>query len=510
MVNYFATDTGQVALLAPTILVIFGATGDLTKRKLVPALYDLFLDQFLPDKFVIVGAARTPQNDVQFRSGLANAAREFGRKRTDHLWDSFAAGVYYQPVDGTLLEDFVALKTRINDLLAGWPAEVNLVFYLATAPDRVGPITANLSKVGLIESAPDSARKTVVVIEKPFGHDLQSARQLNEELLQYLREDQIYRIDHYLGKETVQNILVLRFANALFEPLWNNKYVEQIQLSVCEQVGVGNRAGYFDQAGILRDMVQSHVMQVLALLCIEPPISLNDAESIRDEKVKVLRSIKRLSLDQVASRTVRAQYSKGYINGDEVPGYLDEVNIKPLSKTETYAALQLQIDNWRWAGVPIYLRSGKRLPKAITEVAVFFKKPPASLFKELSGCQFEQNVLKIQVQPHESIALKICSKPPGPRLNVRPVELQFTYQNSFGVPSPAAYERLLLDVMRGDPTLFTRGDEIEQSWEILMPVLEQWQAADSVNELADYPAGSWGPSQADQLLAVNGHKWQVL
>lgn len=510
MVNPIVVDSAQVAVPAPTVLVIFGATGDLTKRKLVPALNDLFLDGLLPDKFLIIGSARTRQDDDHFRSSLASSVQSFGRKKGADFWDKFAATIHYQAVDGTLLEDFVGLKGRIKELTADWQGKANLIFYLAVAPDRIGPIVANLSGAGLVNSGERDGGRAVVVIEKPFGRDLSSARHLNSELLRYLREDQIYRIDHYLGKETVQNILVLRFANALFEPLWNNKYVEQIQISVCEQVGVGSRAGYFDQAGILRDMVQSHIMQLLALLCIEPPISLHDSESIRDEKVKVLRAIKRLSLEQVPLRSLRAQYLRGFIGGEPVPGYLEEDGIAANSVTETYAGLHLQIDNWRWAGVPIYLRSGKRLPKAITEVAIFFRKPPAALFKELPGCQFEQNVLKIQVQPRESIALRICSKPPGPRLSVRPVELEFTYHSSFGVPSPAAYERLLLDVMRGDPALFTRGDEIEQSWDILMPILEYWEGVNDNPDLCYYKAGNWGPSDAERLLAINGHKWQIL
>ena len=509
MNSLFVSESSGLAPAKPTVLVIFGATGDLTKRKLVPALYDLFLDKFLPERFAVIGAARTRLSDQQFRTNLAAGAQEFGRRKTEQGWSDFASEIYYQPVDGTSFADFESLQERIKEITADRFNDTNLVFYLATAPDRFGVIAANLKEVGLIEHDPTSSRKTVVVIEKPFGHDLESARVLNEDLRRYLAEEQIYRIDHYLGKETVQNILVLRFANTLFEPLWNNKFVEQIQVSVCEQVGVGSRAGYFDQAGILRDMVQSHVLQVLALLCIEPPISLSDPESIRDEKVKVLRSIRRLAFDQVPDRAVRAQYAAGFINGQEVSGYLQEANISPDSTTETFCALQLEIDNWRWAGVPIYLRSGKRLPKTITEIAVFFRKPPAALFKELAGCQFEQNILTIQVQPDESIALKICSKPPGPRLRVRPVELEFTYQTSFGIPSPAAYERLLLDVMRGDPTLFTRGDEIEQAWEILMPVLERWDNDQSI-DLPTYAAGTWGPEQSDSLLQGNEHKWRIL
>jgi glucose-6-phosphate 1-dehydrogenase len=324
-----------------------------------------------------------------------------------------------------------------------------------------------------------------------------------------LAEEQIYRIDHYLGKETVQNILVFRFANGIFEPLWNRKYVDHIQISVCEDIGIGNRAAYFDQNGILRDIVQNHVLQMLALLCIEPPISLSDADGIRDEKAKVLRSIKRMTPEEVRSNTVRAQYTAGTVAGESVVGYRQEAGVQPSSETDTFVALKLEIDNWRWSGVPIYIRAGKRLPKRITEITIFFNKAPDSLFKGRNVGELEPNVLSIQVQPKEGMSLRISSKPPGPRMRVRPVEMDFTYHDSFGVASPEAYERLLLDVMKGDPTLFTRNDEIEESWDLLAPIFKEWEG-NHAPELQTYEAGTWGPAAADELLSRRGHSWRTL
>jgi glucose-6-phosphate 1-dehydrogenase len=377
------------------------------------------------------------------------------------------------------------------------------------APQFFGPIASNLKEIGLIEDSKSLTRRTSVVVEKPFGHDTPSARELNAVLRQSLAEEQIYRIDHYLGKETVQNILVFRFANGIFEPLWNRKYIDHIQISVCEDIGIGNRAAYFDENGIVRDIVQNHVLQMLSLLCIEPPNSLSDANGIRDEKAKVLRSIKRMTPDEVRKNTVRAQYTEGMIGNEKVCSYLDEKGVAPHSKTDTYVALKLEIDNWRWAGVPIYIRAGKRLAKRITEIKVFFNKAPDSLFKGRQVGELEHNVLSIQVQPKEGMSLRISSKQPGPRFRVRSVEMDFTYDSSFGVSSPEAYERLLLDVMKGDPTLFTRDDEIEESWDLLAPIFEVWNSKNPP-VLCTYEAGSWGPAAADALLKVAGHSWSPL
>ena len=426
------------------------------------------------------------------------------------VWEKFAKHLHYQPCDGENVGDVEALKSRMEALAAGQPGvRFNYVYYLAMAPQFFGPIASNLKEVGLIEPYAKDARKTSVVVEKPFGHNLESARELNKIIRESLAEEQIYRIDHYLGKETVQNILVFRFANGIFEPLWNRKYVDHIQISVCEDIGIGTRAAYFDQNGILRDIVQNHVLQMLALLCIEPPNSLSDADSIRDEKAKVLRSIKRMTPVEVRSNTVRAQYTKGSVGGEAALGYLEEKGVAPDSKTDSYVALKLEIDNWRWSGVPIYIRAGKRLPKRITEMAIFFNKAPDSLFKGRQVGELEHNVLSIQVQPKEGMSLRISSKPPGPRMRVRPVEMDFTYDSSFGVASPEAYERLLLDVMKGDATLFTRNDEIEESWDLLAPIFKEWESANPP-PVHEYEAGTWGPVAADDLINSTKDSWRKL
>jgi len=493
-----------------TLLVIFGASGDLTSRKLIPALCNLAEDDYLPENFIVIGSSRSKLSDDDFRAKVYEGIKKFSRRPiSPAVWERFAKNLHYQPCNGEVLSEFEVLKARMEELCAAADQRFNYVYYLAMAPQFFGPIASNLKTVGLIEDIANQARRTSVVVEKPFGHDTHSARELNAVLRKSLAEEQIYRIDHYLGKETVQNILVFRFANGIFEPLWNRKYIDHIQISVCEDIGIGNRAAYFDQNGIVRDIIQNHVLQMLSLLCIEPPISLSDANGIRDEKAKVLRSIRRMSPDEVRRNTVRAQYVEGYIKGEKVPGYLNESGVAPGSKTDTYVALKLEIDNWRWSGVPIYIRAGKRLAKRVTEIKVFFNKAPDSLFKGRQRGDLEHNVLSIQVQPKEGMSLRISSKQPGPRFRVRPVEMDFTYDSSFGVASPEAYERLLLDVMKGDPTLFTRNDEIEESWELLAPIFEVWEGA-TPPPLCTYEAGTWGPAAAEQLLQRSGHKWSGL
>ena len=493
-----------------TLLVIFGASGDLTSRKLIPALCNLAEDNYLPENFVVIGSSRSKLSDEEFRAKVYEGIRKYSRRPISQLvWEGFAKNLYYQPCNGEVLGDFEALKQRMETLAEGTTERFNYVYYLAMAPQFFGPIASNLKEVGLIEDVNSLTRRTSVVVEKPFGHDTQSARELNARLRKSLAEEQIFRIDHYLGKETVQNILVFRFANGIFEPLWNRKYIDHIQISVCEDIGIGNRAAYFDQNGILRDIIQNHVLQMLSLLCIEPPNSLSDANGIRDEKSKVLRSIKRMTAEEVRLNTVRAQYVEGVVAGESVCGYLNEKGVAADSKTETYVALKLEIDNWRWSGVPIYIRAGKRLAKRITEIKVYFNKAPDSLFKGRQVGDLEHNVLTIQVQPKEGMSLRISSKQPGPRFKLRPVEMDFTYDSSFGVASPEAYERLLLDVMKGDPTLFTRDDEIEESWELLAPIFDVWN---SVNPppVCTYEAGSWGPAAADELLVGTGDSWSKL
>lgn len=519
MENPFAEGENRIIRPPATALVIFGATGDLTQRKLIPALYNLAHDGYLPSGFVVIGSARSQLTDEQFRAQLGDSVKKHSRRVVnDVMWAEFAKNIFYQPVNGTAPSDFVKLKERLESLCEGRGEVFNYLYYLAMAPKFFGEIASNLKSVGLIEEPGRGGRSTSLIIEKPFGHDLSSARELNGVLRANCAEEQIYRIDHYLGKETVQNILVFRFANSIFEPLWNHNYVDHIQISFCEDIGVGTRAGYFDQSGILRDIVQNHLLQILALLCIEPPLSLSDANSIRNEKVKVLSAMRRFKEEEVAANTVRAQYLPGAVNGEAVRGYLDEEGVAPGSHTETYAALKLEIDNWRWAGVPIYLRAGKRLPKRVTEIAIAFKRPPGSLFKGRQVGELEENVLSIQVQPNEGMQLKISSKPPGPRLRVRPVVMDFAYTDSFGIASPDAYERLLLDAMKGDATLFTRDDEIEQAWDLLAPVLNVWgepvksDTAGAVMgaPMYTYESGSWGPQAAAGLLKPQHHRWRRL
>ena len=494
-----------------TGMVIFGATGDLTHRKLIPALYDLYQDQHLPPKFFVVGASRSKLSDQEYRDSLTAGVKKFARTPYNETrWLEFAQKIYFQPTNGTDLADFHALRERLAALEGKLGENVNYLYYFAVSPEFFATISGNLKASGLIESPEAGLRRTVAVVEKPFGNDTESAKKLNAMMQESFDESQIYRIDHYLGKETVQNILVLRFINGIFEPLWNRKYIDQIQISVCEEIGVGNRAPYFEQTGITRDIVQNHVLQVLALLCSEPPISLRDADSIRNEKVKVLRSMRRYTAEEAAENTVRAQYLAGHINGQEVAGYLNEKGVDPNSQTETFVAMKLAIDNWRWDGVPIYVRAGKRLPKRITEIAVYFKEAPRSFLSSLNLTEQLDNVLTIQVQPYESISLRVAAKTPGPHLTVRPVEMNFAYDESFGVSSPAAYERLILDAMKGDSTLFTRADEIVEAWDLLEPIFAAWSAQDSGCAMETHESGSWGPKKAGALLAKSGHRWRRL
>jgi len=512
MNNYFAEGENRVLVPPATALVIFGATGDLSHRKLIPALYNLAHDGFLPDSFIMLGVSRSKHSDEEFRAEMYEAIKSHSRRTiSEDVWREFSQKLFYSPIDVSSQEDFARLKSRLEVLCSERGGAYNYLYYLSVAPKLFGTIGANLRAVGLVEEPKPDRRRTALIVEKPFGHDLVSARELNEVLRANFAEEQIFRIDHYLGKETVQNILVFRFANGIFEPLWNRNYIDHIQISMAEEIGVGSRASYFDNAGIIRDIIQNHLLQVLSLLCIEPPLSLSDPESIRDEKVKVLKCIRRMSEADVPELTVRARYEAGFINGKEVPAYLNEQGVAATSTTDTFAAMKLFIDNWRWAGVPIYLRAGKRMPKRITEITVFFKKAPESMFRGRLVQELEQNVLAIQVQPNEGISLKVCSKPPGPRLRVKPVVMDFNYGDSFGVPSADAYERLLLDAMKGEQTLFTRDDEIEQAWELLAPVLSVWQSNDQkAPPVFSYPAGSWGPEESDLLLAKEKHSWRQL
>lgn len=488
-------------------VVIFGATGDLTHRKLIPALYNIAADGELPPGLAVVGMARREKTDEQFRTEVGEAVRKHSRQTVrDELWNSFAGSVFYHTSDFNDAAGYKRLSERLAKIDAERGTGGNRLFYLAAAPDQFDPILRNLAAAGL-NKAPEGGWSRVIV-EKPFGTDLASARELNRIVSDAFQERDTYRIDHFLGKETAQNILVLRFANAIFEPLWDSRYVDHVQITAAETLGVEGRAGYYEGAGALRDMVQNHLLQLLCLVGMEAPTDLG-ADSIRDEKVKIVRSLRRFSGSEIAANVVRGQYAAGAISGKPVPAYRTEKNVNPDSKTETFVALRLLIDNWRWADVPIYMRVGKRLPKSGTEISVHFKNAPPVLFNKESQA-LDQNVLVIRIQPDEGISLRMQAKMPGTSFRIEPVKMDFHYGTSFGKASPEAYERLLLDAMAGDATLFARRDEVEQAWEFIDTIEEAWVSSDGAPPLFEYAAGSWGPDEADDLLARDGRTWRRL
>jgi glucose-6-phosphate 1-dehydrogenase len=495
------------AVPQPCALVIFGATGDLTHRKLIPALYNLAVDGELPPAVTVVGFARREKSDDEFRRELEEATRKFSRQTVrDEIWKTFAQSIFYHQSDFGEAAGYKRLAERLDKIDQERSTRGNRLFYLAVAPDQFETILKNLKDAGLNRACEGSWAR--VIVEKPFGVDLASARELNRVVRNSFAEEQTYRIDHFLGKETAQNILVLRFANAIFEPLWNTRYIDHMQITAAETLGVEGRAGYYEGAGALRDMVQNHLLQLLCLVAMEAPTDLG-ADSIRDEKVKVVRSLRRMIGKDVALNGVRGQYAAGAINGKPVVGYREEKNVDPKSMTETFVALRLNIDNWRWADVPIYLRVGKRLPKSGTEISVHFKKAPSVLFNKESVA-LDQNVLVIRIQPDEGISLRMQAKIPGTSLRVEPVKMDFHYGTSFGKASPEAYERLLLDAMSGDATLFARRDEVEEAWSFIDPIENAWHAKKDAPGLFFYPAGSWGPEEADELLARDGRAWRRL
>ncbi|MBI1852217.1 MAG: glucose-6-phosphate dehydrogenase [Planctomycetes bacterium] len=489
---------------APCTLVIFGAAGDLTRRKLVPSLYNLRSNGLIPNEFAVVGVARKELSTESWRESLSKDIREFATGKVDDAqWAWLRDRIHYSP--GNF--DDPATYRRLGELLADVSKKQStgssVLFYLSTPPDSFAPIVKGLGAAGLTKDADGSFRR--VIIEKPFGRDLDSARSLNNDIRSVLREDQIYRIDHYLGKETVQNIMVLRFANGLFEPVWNRRYVDHVQITVAESVGVEGRGNYYETAGVLRDMVQNHMLQLLALIAMEPPVSF-EADAVRDEKVKVLHAIRPMSPEEILVRAVRGQYGKGLVGDKGAPGYRTETNVSPTSATETFAALQLFVENWRWAGVPFYLRSGKRLPRRRTEIMIRFRMPPQLLFRDTAVGEIEPNRLVLHIQPEEGISIHLKAKQPGPTIVLNTVRLDFDYK-TFGEPAAATgYERLLYDAMIGDSTLFHRSDMVEAAWKIATPILDVWRSLPP-RDFPNYAAGTWGPASADALIQRDGHHW---
>src|SRR5467141_511628 len=491
------------AVPQPCAIVIFGATGDLTHRKLIPALYNLAAAGELPPAVTVVGFARRPKSDDEFRKELEKTTKQFSRQDVrEDIWKTFSQSLFYHQNEFEDESKYQSLAQRLNKIDEERGTRGNRLFYFAAAPEQFEPILKNLKAAGL--NKPNEGSWARVIIEKPFGRDLASARELNRVVRDAFSEDQTYRIDHFLGKETAQNILVLRFANAIFEPIWNARYIDHVQITAAETLGVEARAGYYETAGALRDMVQNHLLQLLCLIAMEAPSDLR-ADSIRDEKVKVVRCLRRMTADEVASNVVRGQYAEGAINGKSVPGYRSEKNVDPKSMTDTFVALRLNIDNWRWWDVPIYMRVGKRLPKSGTEISIHFKKAPFVLFNKETN---EPNVLVIRIQPDEGISLRMQAKMPGTSFRIEPVKMDFHYGTSFGKASPEAYERLLLDAMSGDATLFARRDEVEEAWALIDIIENAWSEKTNAPELSFYPAGSWGPEEADELLARDGRAWR--
>jgi len=495
----------------PCTVVIFGATGDLTHRKLVPALYNLAVDGELPAGTRIIGFARREKSDADFRTGLEEINRKVSRNGHDEaIWNPFVQDVFYHCSEFTDADGYSRLAKRLDELDQAHGGRGNRLFYIASAPEFFDVILENLKTAGL-NHAPDGCWARVIV-EKPFGTDLATARHLNEVVNATFDERDTYRIDHYLGKETAQNLMVLRFANAIFEPLWNSRSISHIQITCAENLGMeGGRGGYYDKSGALRDMVQNHLLQLLSLVAMEPPTDLT-ADGVRDEKVKIIRSLRPWNTaEKVAENVIRAQYTAGHIDGEPVPGYREEDRVPADSNTEAYVALRVMIDTWRWNGVPFYIRMGKRLPKKSTEISIHFKDAPGVLFSALPGGLPGGNVLVIRIQPDEGISLRMVSKIPGTSLRLETVKMDFHYATSFGKASPEAYERLLIDAMAGDATLFARRDEVEEAWKFIDHIEHAWHGpAESHPPMAGYTAGSWGPKEADDLIARDGHSWRRL
>lgn len=501
-------DDKQYRIAAPTVIVIFGASGDLTARKLIPALFNLSQDNLLPNDFYLIGFGRKKLSTQEFIASTRESISKFSRRPLNQeAWNPIEEHMFFQTGNYDDPAAYKLLHNHILNIEKKIGLDLQILFYISTPPDLFKPILENLGSSGLASHLKGTHLVSKIIIEKPFGRDLTSAKELNCIIRKEFSEDQIYRIDHYLGKETVQDLLVLRFANSIFEPIWNLKYVEYVEITVAEDIGVDSRAGYYDQSGALRDMIQNHTMQLLSLVAMEPPISIR-SDDIRNEKVKLLKAIQPVNLQIHSGDVVRAQYTEGLIHGQKVVGYLDEKGINPQSSIETYVALRLNINNWRWNGVPFYIRSGKRMSRRASEIAIHFRYPPNYLFKDSNKFELAQNILVIQIQPDEGTTLLFNSKIPGLETRIQPVNMHFKYATTFGSNTPEAYERLILDAIFGDSTLFIRGDETETSWQLYTPILEFWQNNGNKG-LETYSAGSWGPIAADLLLAEQKHSWRT-
>ena len=484
-------------------MVLFGASGDLAKRKVIPAMYDLAVHQALGPRYAIVGFARTPMNDESFRSAVAEAAKSISDVGPiePQKWDEFASNLFYSPGEYGNPESYAHLANKLAELEASKQLGGNRLFYLSTPPEVYPDIVEQLGRAGL--SRPTSGDSWVrIIIEKPFGRDLASAKELNKTVLNVFEEKQVYRIDHYLGKDTVQNLLVLRFGNGIFEPLWNRNYVDHVQITAAETLGVERRGGFYETTGALRDMIQSHVLQLTSLVAVEPPASF-DATSVRNEKLKVLQSIRPFNLEMVAQSVVRGQYTPGLVAGKQETGYRAEPGVSPTSRTETFVSARLLIDNWRWAGVPFYLRTGKRLGKRSTEIVIEFRRAPHMVFRER---EIAPNRLVLNIQPDEGVSVSFVAKRPGTEMSIGNVNMNFSYKEGFGEAIRSAYATLLNDCVRGDATLFDRGDNVEAAWALVDPILDVWTAAKSAT-VPQYPSGSWGPHESDQLLERDGRRW---
>ena len=490
---------------APCAIVIFGASGDLVRRKLIPAIYELAREGLLHDRSFIVGFSRSSLTDDQFRDECRTAVAEFSRTHPveDAIWQKLLARIYYCAADYGTAVDYARVAGRLSELDKTHQTGGNRMFYLATPPTQFVPIIEQLGQLVPAVGSSDAVWHRLI-IEKPFGRDLPSAQHLNQLIHRHFREEEVFRIDHYLGKETVQNLMVMRFANAIFEPIWNYKYIDHVQITVAESLGVGSRGGYYDQAGAVRDMVQNHMFQLLALVAMEPPAAL-DAQSIRDEKVKVFRCIRQMRPAVIEQSTVRGQYAAGAHADVSTDGYLREKSVAADSRTETFAAIKLHIDNWRWSGMPFYLRTGKFLEKKLSEVVVRFRSPPLTLFQKQCESPVFPNDLVIRVQPNEGISVRLNGKLPGGQMNIQSVAMDFTYSNTFQAAPPEAYERLIYDAMAGDQTLFIRADEAEAAWEVIDPIQAAW--AQSRDQPAEYAPGSWGPAKAIDLIERDGRRW---